>query len=369
MNERIKFAAVGDISLGDFPITLGFGVRSLFEENKNFGFNDGVISIFKEADVCFGNLETVISDINYRPNDLISAQMRGTAAMAELLSASGLNFLSVANNHMMQHGPEAFKDTVSVLASLNISPVGLLSKKGEIIANYQEIYGKMFCFIGYSMRPEKYNKPVLYSAGSKEVILADIEKYKSGCDYLILSLHWGDEFVDFPSPTQVSIAHDFINAGAKIIIGHHPHIIQGIERYNGGVIAYSLGNFVFDFWQKRLRESMILVITLNGDDVEDLSIIPVRINNCYMPELLEGEDANTLLKKYHKLCDHPALKLKSVDKDLVSFNSSKYDRQVRWRLIENKIQNRLFFLKNLHKYPEGIVRQSLDKFITGRLSR
>ncbi|MXS79188.1 CapA family protein, partial [Nitrosomonas sp. JL21] len=260
MSCRTKFVAVGDISLGDSPLTLGFGVRGAFEK-KRFGlFNDDIRRVFKSADLCFGNLETVVSDKNYNYSDLVSAQMRGGSNMAKLLADSGISVLSVANNHMMQHGPIAFEETVSLLNFLNISPVGVADEDGRVIAYMREVNGKVFCFLGYSMRAEKYNKPVLYSKGSREMILTDIEQYKDSCDYLILSLHWGDEFVDFPSPVQVSIAHEFINAGAKIIIGHHPHVVQGVEKYNGGVIAYSLGNFVFDFWQKRLRESMILVV-------------------------------------------------------------------------------------------------------------
>ncbi len=367
MSYRTKLVAVGDISLGDFPLTLGFGVRSAFEKKKVRFFNNDVKRIFKSADLCFGNLETVISDIAYNPCNLLSAQMRAGSNMGKLLANSGLTLLSVANNHMMQHGSGAFEQTVSLLNSLNISPVGVADDAGRSIANVHEIHGRVFCILGYSMRPEKYNKTVLYAQGSRETILADIEQYKDNCDFLILSLHWGDEFVDFPSPSQVVTAHEFIDAGAKVIIGHHPHIIQGVEQYNEGVIAYSLGNFVFDFWQKRLRESMILVVTLNGNNIEDITIIPVQISQCYVPELLSGKETEALTKKYHKLCNHPVLKQR-VESNNVFAQSyrKKYDRQVRWRLIENRIQNRLFFLRHLHKYPIGIVRQSIMGFMANR---
>ncbi len=369
MRCRTKFVAVGDISLGDFPLTLGFGVRSTFENNKVSFFNNDVMRVFKSADLCFGNLETVISDINYNPRNLVSAQMRGGSGMAELLADSGINLLSVANNHMMQHGPAAFIDTVNLLNSVNISPVGIANVSGRTIVNFHDVNGYIFCTLGYSMRPEKYCKPALYAIGSKEIILSDIEQNKNNCDCLILSLHWGDEFVDFPSPTQVLTAHDFINAGAKIIIGHHPHIVQGVEKYNGGVIAYSLGNFVFDIWQKRLRESMILVVNLSGADVDDISIVPVIINKNYAPELLTGNDASNLSKKIKKLCNHPVLTQNLSDEKFARRYMDRYDFQVRLRLIENKIQNRIFFLRHLYKYPDGIVSQSLGEFVAGRVSQ
>ncbi|MXS79187.1 hypothetical protein ABF87_14730 [Nitrosomonas sp. JL21] len=114
---------------------------------------------------------------------------------------------------------------------------------------------------------------------------------------------------------------------------------------------------------------MILVVILNDENVEDVMIIPVRINKYYVPELLSGKEADILTKKYQKLCKHPVLKQGAESSEFVSFYRKKYNQQVRWRLIENKIQNRLFFLRHLHKYPNGIAWQSLTGFVAGRMGK
>src|SRR4029077_7548392 len=94
-----------------------------------------------------------------------------------------------------------------------------------------------------------------------------------------------------PTRTQVEIAHSLVDAGVDVILGHHPHILQGVERYKGAVIAYSLGNFVYDQWQTRLRESMILWLTIRGPREIDCELHPVLINSSHQPVPLEGARA------------------------------------------------------------------------------
>jgi len=353
----MKLVAVGDISLGDFPLTLGFGVRSILEKTGRELFGNEIKEIFKNSDFCFGNLETVISDIDYNPHILKSAQMRGAAEAGRLLANGGFNILSVANNHSMQHKADSFTDTLNRLRYLNIVPIGVANSDGLTTPHFGKVRGETICFLGYSLRPEKYNNPPLYSIGTREKIIQDIKSYRNKCDYICISLHWGDEFVEFPSVNQKKIARDFVDAGAKIIIGHHPHIVQGVEIYNGGVIAYSLGNFIFDFWQKRLRNSMILEITLNRGDVENFVIYPVRINRNYVPEVLHGKDSEKQLKKYIELSEKINIS-----------TETKYRKNVRIRLLENKIQNRIYFLLNMHRYKHVILKQNVVNFFYNRFN-
>ena len=245
-DQTISLIAVGDIMLGDFPLTFGFGVRSMIDNGTDIFKN--VEQIFQNKDICFGNLECVLSDNNLNKSDIDSQILRGSPAAINILKKANFNVLAIANNHIMQHGETAFRETKALLEQAKILPVGVSEgESGKCVSQYLEVKGLKICFLGYSHRPEKYNKKKLYSHGGKEKIVEQIRECASLSDIVILSLHWGDEFINTPSIDQVVDAHAYVDAGASIILGHHPHILQGVERYNGAVIAYILGNFVFDF--------------------------------------------------------------------------------------------------------------------------
>jgi poly-gamma-glutamate synthesis protein (capsule biosynthesis protein) len=120
---------------------------------------------------------------------------------------------------------------------------------------------------------------------------------------VIVSFHWGGEGEDTPKPYQVTAAHRAIDAGADIVIGHHPHVLQGIESYNNGVIFYSLGNFAFGSASKNAAVSMIARIVFDGD-VKEVEVIPLNVRNTqvnFQPRPLKGAAAKEALKKVGKL--------------------------------------------------------------------
>ncbi len=143
------------------------------------------------------------------------------------------------------------------------------------------VHGLRVGFLGYSLRPRQYfTERPLYAEGSPEGIVADVRAVRPTCDILVVSLHWGDEFIDRPSPADVQLAHAIVDAGADLIVGHHPHVLRGVERYGRGWIVYSLGNFVCDMlWGEELRETAICECRLTSAGVEDVRLIPVRIND------------------------------------------------------------------------------------------
>ena len=121
------------------------------------------------------------------------------------------------------------------------------------------------------------------------MILQEGEEVRPQVDVLIASLHWGDEFIDQPSPEQIRVGRAMIDGGFDVVIGHHPHILQGVEEHDGGVIAYSLGNFVYDQWQPRLRQSAILSLCISGPRSISFELEPVTINELHQPTILSGE--------------------------------------------------------------------------------
>lgn len=123
-------------------------------------------------------------------------------------------------------------------------------------------------------------------------IVQDLRSVKELCDFVVVSLHWGTENVFYPAPSQVVFARNLIDQGASIILGHHPHVIQGIERYRDGLIAYSLGNFDMypTMWFARSSNSLILCIDLEETGIVDYTLVPLKIPTNEIPTVVEGSE-------------------------------------------------------------------------------
>jgi poly-gamma-glutamate synthesis protein (capsule biosynthesis protein) len=322
-----------------------------------------VADLLQDSDICFGNLESVLSDNGEIEKDIKSFQMRGAPGIAKSLRNAGFNIMSVANNHAMQHGDEAFYETCAVMLREGIQPLGIRSNGNRTVPVRLVVNGCSVALLGYSLRPEKYSKNALYARVPVDQIIHDIETQKADNDIVIVSLHWGDEFVRVPSPKQVKAGHAFVEAGASLIIGHHPHILQGVERYRNSIIAYSLGNFIFDFWQKKYRDTAILQCELSGRGVEECKVTPAQIGKNYCINQVVGEKAKCM----HAMLDRLSEKISHIDLDSKR-QLSKYESTVKYALIINQIENRMFFFRNIFKYQNWVVKQSLANFISCRYS-
>ena len=301
--DKITIMAVGDIMMGDHPVRIGHGVNSVAKKMGSEFLFDRVAPFLRDADISFGNLEAVLSAKNLR-NSLCSLQLRASPNSVKGLKIAGFNVLSLANNHSMEHGPDAFIETVDILNANGIKPVGLLGTSHNCIPQVIRRKGVLFGFLGYSFQETKSSyRPLYAQVGSSEGIFEDVKALSEKADIIIVSLHWGDEYIQRPSPEQIKLAHKLVDTGVNIILGHHPHCLQGIESYKKGLIAYSLGNFIFDYWQKKMRESIILRIDVSKKGIIDYSTTPIYINDCYQPEILHGQEQEKLLSKIIRLSD------------------------------------------------------------------
>ena len=304
MRKEVTLLAVGDIMLGDSPTCFGFGVGSVIRKHGPIYPFEHVIEELRKSDLVFGNLEVVISGFCPASDAFSAVQFRARPEAVEGLLEAGFDVLSVATNHTMQHGRAALEETLAILTEHNIRFTGVEIPEKKIYNHcLLEKDGLRFCFLGYNFRPQQYFiDPPLWITPDLDHIKEDIDALRAKADIIVVSLHWGDEFIECPSPHQVELAHELIDHGANIILGHHPHILQGVEKYNGGVIAYSLGNFVFDMWQRRLRRSMILKVTISGSAV-DYDIIPVVINRNHQPQIVRGQKGDDLGTEISNLSD------------------------------------------------------------------
>jgi len=319
----ISIRAVGDIMLGDGPISLGFGVNSLIKSKGSQYLFRNVKKHLRNADLVFGNLESPLSD-NDSKRTFNSKIMIGVNDSVKGLNISGFNIMSLSNNHILQHGIEIAKNTQEILNKHCIDTVGFSS---NIFNSHEKIVrkkGMTLAFLAYCLVPDvtgfSYTKNI-------EKIKSNIALLSQSSDHVIVSLHWGDEYIFYPTMQQISIAHGFIDSGASIILGHHPHIFQPIESYKGGLIAYSLGNFIFDFtFLQNTRYTAILNIILEPNGIKDFSLTPFYIDDEYSPvykyELKRHfEDLNlhyeclrsTSYVQYQKRYDHSLDKVKKIN--------------------------------------------------------
>lgn len=361
----ITLAAVGDIMLGDHPVCFGHGIRSKIRRGREPLIDPALNAVLAQSDVLLGNLECVLSEIGHDPNKLKSSEMRGDRAALDLLKQAGFTTLNMANNHMLQHGVAAFQDTVEYLRSRSIEPVGLDAGSGASnVVNYEKD-GSRLLVCGYSLRPEYFCKDNRYYARtSQEKILEHVSQLKSLYpDHArVVTLHWGEEYLHAPSSEQVHFAHQLIDLGATAIIGHHPHVLQGIEEYRSGLIAYSLGNFVFDSWQDPTRESAILQCQFRDGALTGYSMVPVEIDRSYSVKLAGPARARELSNKIARYS-----RLITENGAPVSLEAGEYDRLAQEAYLRYRMQCYFYFVTHLWKYPPKVIGDSFLRAFLRRL--
>ena len=240
---KVRLVAVGDIALNG-------GYEELARKGRAQEVLSAVTPLLQEADLTLGNLEGPFTE---RPP--VSPPwrhcMRGHPSYASLLRAAGFNVLNLANNHIMDYGWDAVAETIERATAAGIRVFGV----GKDLATARQalqvtVNGLKVSFLGYcgvAVRNPLYaaaNQPGVAPASPAQ-IMQDIAAARGECDFLVVCMHWGQEHVGYPSPANRRLARDMIAAGASLIIGHHPHVLQGAELLPGGLVAYSLGNFTF----------------------------------------------------------------------------------------------------------------------------
>ena len=230
---------VGDINLTDGYFDVGFGVGSKLKQ----GF-DPFQHIQRNAEDCWiGNFEGVASE---------SSEKSGNAALQFRVNPEYLSHLKhfdlygIANNHAMQHGAAAYQCTFDYLSSCGCLCFGSNAQKSQVF----EHQDKKVSITGFSQRIDAFSQePCYWHNPEYKEIEQEINQLPEDA-FKIVFVHWGNEFINRPSSPQKRFAHWLVDAGFDIVIGMHPHVLQGYEQNNGKYIFYSLGNFVFDMpWE------------------------------------------------------------------------------------------------------------------------
>lgn len=367
MDDELTIAAVGDISLGDHYLCCGFGVHTKTARLGADYFFEHVRTLLRDNDVIFGNLEGVLSSVNFNKHSLKSRQMRGLPESVVALKNAGFNILSLANNHIMQHGKKALMETIDRLEEHNINYCGVkVENKEHDGAFFVENKGVSTCFLSYNDRPEKYllDKPI-YKKFKINNVIKDIDKYKEQADLIIISVHWGDEYLQIPSLEQQEVAHMLVDQGVDVILGHHPHVVQGVEKYKDSLIFYSLGNFVFDMpWNNEANQSIIAKIRFNKLQKKlTYDIIPIKINNNFQPEPMSNIESIKFLKFMQSLSN-------SIIENRKKYGPHNYKRYYLEKLLNvSKIERKLshqFWRSNCFRYPSIFLIQYIYEILTRR---
>ena len=294
-SDEVKMIAVGDIMLS----------RSV--ERKMLQYNDykypflKIAEITNKADIVFGNLETtIISGRTIQDNEMI---FRSDPKSVEGLKLAGFNILSLANNHVMNFGRSGLESTIKVLDENNISHIGAGMKKEDIYKPVtKNIKGTKFAFLGFTYNSDqrKSSDGEIYGVANMEIekMKESVRKAKLENDIVIVSMHAGTEYKISSSYFQENFARNAIDAGADLIIGHHSHVAQNVEKYKEGYILYSLGNFVFDqMWSNETRLGVIAEIVFRDKKIDNINFIPIKIYDYSQPAILEGEEAEMILDR------------------------------------------------------------------------
>ncbi len=246
--------------------------------------------VIHKADIAFANLENPVSTRGVDQGSIYS--FRAKPETLRGLSDAGFDIVSIANNHMFDWGMDAFVDTMTHLASYDILFVGGgLNQKEAHKFSKIEIGRESFCFFGFTQfaprNPRKESPGMAYL--DKEKVVELIKEAKGGgCDAVAVSIHWGNEYETSSSELDRLLARSFIDAGALLVIGHHPHVLQELEEYRGGLIAYSLGNFVFDQnFSEDTRKSAILNVFVKEGRITSFFVSPIQFTKEFQPYLKE----------------------------------------------------------------------------------
>lgn len=296
-NKTVSFtiSAVGDCTFGtDENFAYEGSMPAKYDEVGDFNyFFENVKSVFEEDDLTIVNFEGTLTDSTIREDKQFA--FKADKSYAEILTDGFVEAANLANNHSKDYGEQSYNDTMDALDEAGITNFGY-----DRVA-IKKVKGIKVGLVGTYVLAD--------GLGVKDSMEKNIQDLKDeGAQVIIASFHWGEEKAEYPNDVQVELAHAAIDAGADLVLGHHPHVLQGIEQYKGKNIVYSLGNFCFggNMYPSDM-DTMIFqqTFTLKGGKLQEdnvTNIIPCSISsvedyNNYQPTPAAGEKETEILNK------------------------------------------------------------------------
>jgi poly-gamma-glutamate capsule biosynthesis protein CapA/YwtB (metallophosphatase superfamily) len=313
----------------------------------------------RQADLFFGNLEAAVTD---RGNPTPAKEMglfKSEERMFTAYTSAGLGAVGVANNHTMNYGTDGLLRTFELLDGVGIAHTGggrdideahlpaIVERKGTKIAflSYSSVFVPPFAATSkrggiatvrvttaYEPQPRLSevpgSPPIIRTFPNEDdvsAMLQDVAKAKQLADVVVISWHWGLSPATGGAgqmvPYQQPMAHAAIDAGADLIVGHHPHVLQPIEVYKGKVIFYSLGNFAFDLFRGRAQTTVLAECHLRNGSIQQVGFLPTFINEDAQPNMVNTGEGATIVD-HMKTISQPFGTVFEVNNDQVVINTA-----------------------------------------------
>ena len=301
----ISFTSTGDLifwrEVGDY-----------IDQNGGASAMANISDFLAQADVTIANVESPLSKDESEPITDKDVYIIGKPSAIESIENSGIDLASLANNHIMDYGKPALEDTLKALDGAGVlhAGAGLTENEAAKMAE-MEVDGVSIAFFSWTdIVPDYFlafgDEPGVVSA---RMNMADackrVSEAKATHDIVIVAMHWGVEYEDYITDyLQSEPAHQLVDAGADVILGNHPHVIEGIEFYKGALIAYAHGNCVF--WQKydHTHESYLLSFDMTDEGVKNVVATPLYLDDKYgIPDFATGSQAQETLSRLEQISE------------------------------------------------------------------
>lgn len=331
----------GDINITDNFFDVGFGIGTKIADGLNpFQFIER-----RDEDIWIGNYEGVASSVSCNQG-IYAESFRVDPSV--LRGLSHLDYYGLANNHAMEHGEEAYWETVKALQGYGSDVFGTIKQK-SIEFEYKN---KLITITGLCQRIEATNHEPQYWYNPEYKEIENELNILPSDSFKVLFVHWGNEYINRPSIAQRKFAHWLLDSGFDLIIGMHPHVLQGYEDYNGKRVYYSLGNFVFDMPSLQCKIGAVVSLDfIEGRPVYSENYIKIDDECC--PHIVAE---NNILEQWRFSSLNQCLKVEE--------NSEEYHKQIRKGYMVYSKANHKQLLLSAFSHPGsfyGVLRDFLKR--------
>ncbi len=300
-SKSITISFAGDVTMGNYkgsPYDGTFDHEFKKQDGNYDYFFENVRGIFSEDDLTVVNLEgplTTALDAKVK-----QFAFKGDPSYVNILTSGDIEAVTLANNHSEDYFAQGIEETKFILKENNINYFGL-GEKSVVDSN-----GIKVGLLGYNGWPENYNQENLDSMKD------DIESLKKEANMVVVYFHWGEERSYNPNQVQKDFAHSAIDSGADVVMGSHPHVLQGIEKYKEKYVSYSLGNFCFGgnknpsdkdsmIYQQKFNFENGKLVSIDEPQIIPCSISSTKYKNDYKPTILDGSERDRVLNKIKEI--------------------------------------------------------------------
>lgn len=298
--EPVTLVFTGDVLLSDYVL------NNYNSKGISGVVSDDLLSELQQADLTIINNEFPFSTRGSQAPDK-QFTFRVDPSYVSVLTDMGVDIAGLANNHVLDYGSDALLDTFDTLDAAGIDYMGAgvdMDRASRLIT--REIGGMTFGFLAASRVIPVVSwdvanaSPGVFTTYDPARLVAAIEAARSQCDYLTVMVHWGIERDAYPQEYQTQLARQYIDAGADLIIGAHPHVLQGIDYYQDKPVCYSLGNFIFN---QEIPRTAIVKVTVEKDKEPTIQFLAASASGAYT-SLSSSEEKASIYQYLEEISDH-----------------------------------------------------------------